>query len=451
MANDLEVNKKLSYSVKKDTKIASITGITTLDDGGYSTYISDKKGVVSYYGISGSFDLFETPLFKDPQGIEPDGTYNWTHPQPQNGSLDSDGYYYTYIGGGSSSGAKNDYIKLAGITIPFNDHVTRIIKWKTNLNGGSFEYIGQCIIMGTAHANFQLNGGYFYLSGTTTYGTTGVNTLDGYKDIRLIQIPKSFLKFTKVITDNNIYATKAIYTNFKNFNGIKIRDEYMYERSPDFDQLGLPSNSLTSHYQWMYSPANNNRVFTSNGQNIFMYSVDKNTRTWTKKIPDDSIYNLGLSTVPDVYSSDKNRILVNSHTKRSMEALNSWYFYSGGRYLQNIFVVNNNAYFLFGGASLAHIDSARYMIKIININNGMLVGEFDLEDYTNMYGLPSSWHIERESDSEGIKYNYLTDGNEIYFQESEDLYVTEDEQTIIICLVQHVPRYIKININWDYI
>lgn len=436
----------LNYTFDTNLLIPKVSSVSTLDDNNYSSNIHEKSGV-TYTGASESFDIHDLPIYSDPQGKVLVGTYNWSHAQPQNGGLDSDGYYYTWIGAGSSSGAKNGFVNIAGVTMPFNNNFNRLIKWHTNI-GGDFEYIGQAIFIGFAHANFSIRNNSFYIAGVNKYVVDKTNTLDGYQDIRVFKLPLDYVQFSQYMTDEDVYVVPAIGKAYGNdFKGVVVNESYMFERSPDFDEQGKPSNSESNHYQWMYLPSTNDRIYTSNGQNIMMYQVDNEKLKYVAKLPEQSL-SLGLNNGGMKYSDDKNRITNHPTSDRSMSELNAWYSYTGGRYLQNIAVVGSHAYFLYGGSTLAHTNSNRYMLKILDLNSGTLLGEFDLENYISDYNLPEGWHIAIANDSEGTPYHYLTDDDKTYFQETEDLYVTDDESMVIVCYILDTPRYIKLNLQW---
>lgn len=440
----LTVNN-LSYKILNTVKVPTITNISNIDGNNYTNQIHNKTGT-KYSGVSGEWDLTAMDIYSDAAGTNLITHYNWSHAQPQNGALVGD-YYYTWIGAGSSTAVQNGYVKIAGITIPFNNNFNRIIKWHTTING-SFEYIGQVILIGFSHANFTIKDNNFYISGVNKYEIDSNNALNGYKDIRVFKIPLDTFTFDKTISDSDVYIVPVIKDVFGDgYRGSVISRDSMFARSPDFDDDGEPTNSSSNHYQWLYLPADNNRMYTSNGQNLMMYGVDNTNMKWVSKLYNQS-HSLGLNNGGMLYSTDKNRITSHETSDRSMTALNAWYTYTGGRYIQTMHVVGNHLYLLYGGASLAFTASNYKLLKILDLTTGQLLAEFNLNDYVDKYGLPSNWTIKHSTDSEGVKYGYLTDGTKTYFQEPEDLFVTADEKSIIICFVLDTPRYIKFDITW---
>lgn len=430
-------------------KTASLVGQKTIENGEYFKQISNKS--LKYSGASPAFDFLRMPLY-DSSGNKIK-TLNVTHGYPQQGVLDEQtGYYYTYIGFGQT--ADNAYIKLAGITLPYNRTLGRIIKWHTTIDG-AFEYVGQVILLGLSHQNLSIYDGKLFVTGTNAYNIKSDNSLDTYKDLRCFLIPLDEFNFANPVTDANVLAVPAISNHFgTSYKGKTISTNYMFEKSPDYDDNGDPSYVKTgTGAQWVYGLVDDSHIFTSNGNNLYVYNVDLQNKTFISANKELS-NNINLGNTDQIYSTDKTRIndpIVNSGSGVSNVNLNNNYMIKG-RHVQSMTVRNNHLYVTMGGVNYAHSIENFMGIKIVDLKTGMLIGEIDLEDLIDKYGtpVPSTYKSYTAFDLENNKFKYVNNGSSVVIQEVEDIYVSEDESYMIVGHVISNPKYFKLDLNWNY-
>lgn len=429
-------------------KTASVTGQKTIENGEYYRQISNKS--LKYSGASPSFDFLSMPLYNS-SGTQI-RTINLSHFYPQQGVLDEKtGFYYSYIGTGMTS--ENGYIKIAGITIPFNGTIGRLIKWHTTING-SFEYVGQVILLGLSHQNLSIYDGKLFVTGTNEYKITQSNTLNAYRDIRCFLIPLDEFNFANPVTDENVLATPAISNHFgTSYKGKTISTDYMFDTSPDYDENGDPTNvkNITGG-QWIYGLADSSHIFTSNGNNLYFYNIDLQNRKFISENKELS-NNINLGNSMQIYSTDKHRIPVQplyNNSLISIDAINNYYMIKG-RHVQSMAVRNNHLYVTLGGVNYAHSIENVMAVKIVDLKTGMLIGEIDVESLVTQYGspVPTNYGVYTGIDSEKNVYKALNNGKDLLVQELEDIYVAEDESFIIIGYILSNPKYFKLDLSWN--
>ena len=410
----------------------------TIEGGQYFGQISNKS--IQYIGSSPTFDFLNMPLY-DSAGNKIT-SLNISHGYPQQGVLDEQtGDYYTLVGMGENS--FKGYVHIAGISIPYNRCVGRLIKWHTTISG-EFKYVGQCVLLGFSHQNLSIYNGNLFTTGANIYRITSNNGLDTYKDLRCFLIPLSDLNFGNPITDDCVVATPIIGKQFKgSYKGKVLSTDTMFGTSPDYDSNG----NLVEKASWLYGLADSKHIFTSNGNNLYMYEVDLDNKKFLTKTPSLS-NNLNLGNSEQVYSTDKNRIGKFALNNDTYADVNKYYMIKG-RHVQSMTVRNNHLYITMGGVSYAHSPENVFCVKIIDLKTGMLIGELDVEDILKTFGspVPSAYYVHRGTDNEGNPYAAITSGSAFLIQELEDIYVSEDESYIIIAYVISNPKYFKIPIK----
>lgn len=430
-------------------KTASVVGQKTIEGGGYFNKISNKS--LKYSGASPSFDFLNVPLY-DSSGTQIK-TLNLSHFYPQQGVLDEKtGFYYSYIGSGESS--DKAYIKIAGITLPYNRTLGRLIKWRTTING-TFEYVGQVVLLGLSHQNLSIYDGKLFVTGTNSYHITSSNTLDSYKDLRCFLIPLDEFNFANPVTDENVLAIPAIGNHFgASYKGKTISTDYMFDKSPDYNDNGDPVyvKNVTGP-QWIYGLADSSHIFTSNGNNLYFYNIDLQNKRFIS-VNKELSNNINLGNSIQVYSTDKNRIESNplsDNPSIPIDTVNDYYMIKG-RHVQSMTVRNNHLYVTLGGVSYAHSIENVMAVKIIDLATGMLIGEIDVESLVEKYGapVPTYYNMYTGVDSENNVYRALTNGKDMLVQELEDIYVAEDESFIIIGHILSNPKYFKVDLAWNY-
>ena len=204
-----------------------------------------------------------------------------------------------------------------------------------------------------------LNGAVFFcqkLREGDAVGTT--NALDTYKDARWFLIPLDEFNFANPVSDANVLAVPAISRHFgSSYKGKTISTDYMFEKSPEYDDNGdhvYLKNGTGA--QWLYEIADGSHIFTSNGDNLYVYSVDMQNRKFLS-VNKELSNNINLGNTTEVYSNDINRIVKlegTTDTNIDYTDINKYYMLKC-RHIQSMAVRNNHLYITLGGVNYASL------------------------------------------------------------------------------------------------